>query len=136
MRNWSICGADSDFAGCSPSICFTNYPKGGIRPFPLTASPKATEQPSDGDRHQDRPQRPVADELLAGARHTINFLSSLLIVFRGDCANLLQLILSSLPGSGPHLLKIFFHFPCLFSKPVTGGSHMYCSLLQKIEIAR
>ena len=80
---------------------FANCSEGAIRSDQSTAFPKTTEQPLDADRHQDRPQRPIADELLAGARHTVNFVSSLLIVFRGYFANLLKLVLGNVLCSPP-----------------------------------
>lgn len=94
---------------------------------PSAPSPNATDQPADTSRHQDRPQRSIAYELLAGTCDAADFFSSLLAIFRGSFAHLLKLLLGSVAYRRTHFLKVFLHCFRLFAKPVANGSHV-CSV--------
>jgi len=94
------------------------------------------KQPADANGEQYGRQRPLPDELLAGARGTVDFLLPLPTVFCGFFAHLPKLLLGSVPHGSAHSLKLFSHFFRLFAKLVTCGRHVSSSLVKKHEIAR
>ena len=88
-----------------------------MRSSPVSDVSKATEQPADACRDQDGRQRPLPEELLAGARDAVDFVSPLLTVFRGSLAHLPELLLGSVPYGPAHFLKVFVtSFACLPSR--------------------
>jgi len=100
------------------------------------AFPKATEQPADACRNQYGRQRPLPDELLAGARAAVDFVAPLLTVFRSFFAHPPELLLGSIPYGSAHFLQVSSYFFRLFAKLITCGRHVFSSSVKKPEIAR
>jgi hypothetical protein len=89
-----------------------------------TALPKATEQPANASRDQYGRQRPLPEELLAGARAAVHFVAPLLTVFRRSLAHLPELFLGSVPYGCAYFLDVFSYFFRLFAKSFTRGRHV------------
>jgi hypothetical protein len=85
--------------------------------------PKATEQPTDAGRYEHGPQRPLAEELLAGTHGAVDCVAALLAAFRGGFAHLPKFLLGRVPDGLAHFLKVVSHFLGLFAKLITCGSH-------------
>jgi len=71
---------------------------------------KATEQPADAGRKQDGPQRPLADEMLAGTREAVNCFSSLSQYSAASLVHLPELLLDRVPYGLAHFMQVFSYF--------------------------
>jgi len=87
--------------------------------------PKAPEHQTDTQGNQCGPDRSIPDNLDCPALSLVHFAYSMFVIPRGIRTQFMEVLAYAIPGNAVHFVEVFRHFPRLFAKPITCGSHAY-----------